>query len=60
MNVELPKEVTLIEVGPRDGFQFEKKYIVSFFLIQNSMLDVRCSMFILSVFDVLYFEELPG
>ena len=27
MNIELPKEVTLIEVGPRDGFQFEKKYI---------------------------------
>jgi len=27
MNVELPKEVTLIEVGPRDGFQFEKKII---------------------------------
>ena len=27
MNIELPKEVSLIEVGPRDGFQFEKKYI---------------------------------
>jgi hydroxymethylglutaryl-CoA lyase len=27
MDVELPKEVTLIEVGPRDGFQFEKQMI---------------------------------
>lgn len=27
MNYELPKEVTLIEVGPRDGFQFEKQMI---------------------------------
>jgi hydroxymethylglutaryl-CoA lyase len=27
MNFELPKEVTLIEVGPRDGFQFEKQMI---------------------------------
>jgi len=27
MAVSLPKEVTLIEVGPRDGFQFEKQFI---------------------------------
>lgn len=27
MNVKLPKKVTLIEVGPRDGFQFEKRWI---------------------------------
>ena len=27
MTVNLPKEVTLIEVGPRDGFQFEKQMI---------------------------------
>ena len=27
MSVELPKKVTLIEVGPRDGFQFEKQMI---------------------------------
>jgi hydroxymethylglutaryl-CoA lyase len=27
MNDHLPKRVTLIEVGPRDGFQFEKKII---------------------------------
>ncbi len=27
MAFNLPKEVTLIEVGPRDGFQFEKKII---------------------------------
>ena len=27
MNFELPKAVTLIEVGPRDGFQFEKQMI---------------------------------
>jgi hydroxymethylglutaryl-CoA lyase len=27
MNNDLPKEVTLIEVGPRDGFQFEKQMI---------------------------------
>ena len=27
MGIELPKKVTLIEVGPRDGFQFEKQII---------------------------------
>ena len=27
MTANLPKEVTLIEVGPRDGFQFEKQMI---------------------------------
>ncbi|MGB5745918.1 MAG: hydroxymethylglutaryl-CoA lyase [Desulfobacterales bacterium] len=27
MDIELPKKVTLIEVGPRDGFQFEKQFI---------------------------------
>ena len=27
MNLNLPKKVTLIEVGPRDGFQFENKII---------------------------------
>lgn len=27
MNLKLPKKVTLIEVGPRDGFQFETKII---------------------------------
>jgi len=27
MNDNLPKQVTLIEVGPRDGFQFEKQII---------------------------------
>ena len=27
MNLNLPKKVSLIEVGPRDGFQFEKKII---------------------------------
>ncbi len=27
MNLNLPKKITLIEVGPRDGFQFEKKII---------------------------------
>ena len=27
MDIELPKKVTLTEVGPRDGFQFEKKII---------------------------------
>ena len=27
MNLELPDKVTLIEVGPRDGFQFEKQFI---------------------------------
>jgi len=27
MNLNLPKKATLIEVGPRDGFQFEKKMI---------------------------------
>ena len=27
MKHDLPKEVTLIEVGPRDGFQFEKQFI---------------------------------
>jgi hydroxymethylglutaryl-CoA lyase len=27
MNLELPDKVTLIEVGPRDGFQFEKLFI---------------------------------
>lgn len=27
MNFNLPNKVTLIEVGPRDGFQFEKKII---------------------------------
>jgi len=27
MNLKLPDKVTLIEVGPRDGFQFEKKII---------------------------------
>ncbi len=27
MDIKLPKKVTLIEVGPRDGFQFEKKII---------------------------------
>ena len=27
MAINLPKEVTLIEVGPRDGFQFEKQFI---------------------------------
>ena len=27
MNLNLPKKATLIEVGPRDGFQFEKKII---------------------------------
>jgi len=27
MNLNLPNKVTLIEVGPRDGFQFEKKII---------------------------------
>ena len=27
MHLNLPKKVTLIEVGPRDGFQFEKKII---------------------------------
>ena len=27
MNFELPKKITLTEVGPRDGFQFEKQLI---------------------------------
>jgi len=27
MNLNLPDKITLIEVGPRDGFQFEKKII---------------------------------
>jgi len=27
MNLKLPDKVTLIEVGPRDGFQFENKII---------------------------------
>ena len=29
MNLTLPDKVTLIEVGPRDGFQFEKKIILT-------------------------------
>ena len=27
MDIELPRKVTLTEVGPRDGFQFEKQFI---------------------------------
>ena len=39
MSINLPKKVTLIEVGPRDGFQFEKKTIPTDFKI-----DIICSL----------------
>jgi hydroxymethylglutaryl-CoA lyase len=34
MKMSLPDEVTLIEVGPRDGFQFEKPFIPTEFKIE--------------------------
>ena len=34
MNNHLPPKVTLIEVGPRDGFQFEKQFIPTEFKVE--------------------------
>jgi hydroxymethylglutaryl-CoA lyase len=41
MKLELPDEVTLTEVGPRDGFQFEKQIIPTEMKVEliNSLVD---------------------
>ncbi|MBW2562905.1 MAG: hydroxymethylglutaryl-CoA lyase [Deltaproteobacteria bacterium] len=48
MHLNLPNKVTLIEVGPRDGFQFEKKIIptrlkaeIIFGLVEAGLKDIQ-------------------
>ena len=53
MNLNLPDKVTLIEVGPRDGFQFEKKIIPTNLkvkiisgLIEAGLKDIQVTSFV--------------
>lgn len=53
MNLNLPKKVTLIEVGPRDGFQFERKIIPTNLkveiisgLVDSGLKDIQVTSFV--------------
>ena len=53
MHLNLPDKVTLIEVGPRDGFQFEKKIIPTNFkveiisdLVDAGLKDIQIASFV--------------
>ena len=54
MNLNLPDKITLIEVGPRDGFQFEKKIIpiklkveIISGLVDAGIKDIQVTSFVL-------------
>jgi len=53
MHLNLPDKVTLIEVGPRDGFQFEKKIILTNLkveiisgLVEAGIKDIQATSFV--------------
>ena len=53
MNLNLPKKVTLIEVGPRDGFQFETKIVPTLLkaeiisgLVDTGLKDIQATSFV--------------
>jgi len=53
MHLNLPNKVTLIEVGPRDGFQFEKKIIPTRLkveiisgLVEAGLKDIQVTSFV--------------
>ena len=53
MKLNLPDKISLIEVGPRDGFQFEKKIIPTRLkveiisgLVESNIKDIQVTSFV--------------